>query len=224
MNLVQKLRSLGAAKPTDRTFESPTFWENRYAIGGDSGAGSYGPFAEYKADVINLFIQSHSIESVIEFGCGDGNQLSLLQCPQYIGLDVSSSAIRRCIDRFSDDPTKSFYLYDSLSFADRVGIFRADMAISLDVLFHLVEDDIFEAYMHHLFNAAGRYVMIYSWDVDRAPEQLAKHNLVRPFLDHVQNHFPSWSLVNQIDSPFRYDQGSQGGGLSNFYIFGREGA
>ena len=223
MNLVQKLRSLGSAKPKDQIFESPAYWENRYAIGGDSGAGSYGPFAEYKAGVINDFIRSRSIESVIEFGCGDGNQLGLLECPQYLGLDVSSTAIRRCIDRFSDDPTKSFYLYDSLSFADRAGIFRADMAISLDVLFHLVEDDIFEAYMHHLFDAAKRYVIIYSWDVDMAPEQLARHNLVRPFLDYVQDKFPSWSIVDQIDSPFRYDEGCQGGGLSSFYIFGYKG-
>ena len=78
MNLVQKLRSLGSAKPKDQIFESPAYWENRYAIGQYSGSRSHGSFAVHKAGVIDDFIRSRSIESVIEFGCGDGNQLGLL--------------------------------------------------------------------------------------------------------------------------------------------------
>ena len=54
-----------------------SYWENRYKNNGNSGAGSYGRLAEFKADVINNFIAENKITSVIEFGCGDGNQLSL---------------------------------------------------------------------------------------------------------------------------------------------------
>ena len=63
---------------------SQAFWEQHYAQGGTSGAGSYGKYAEFKADILNRFVQENSVRSVIEFGCGDGNQLSLARYPSYV--------------------------------------------------------------------------------------------------------------------------------------------
>ena len=54
---------------------SSDFWEYRYKKGYDSGRGSYGKFAEIKSENINYFISKNNIKDVIEFGCGDGNQL-----------------------------------------------------------------------------------------------------------------------------------------------------
>ncbi len=76
---------------------SASFWERNYQRGGTSGGGSYGELACGKADFLNAFVREHAVESVIEFGCGDGNQLSLAQYPSYIGLDVSRSAIERAV-------------------------------------------------------------------------------------------------------------------------------
>jgi len=73
---------------------SKEFWEKRYKKMGTSGPGSYGKFAEFKAEIINTFVKNNDINSVTEFGCGDGNQLSLLKVPKYIGLDVSKSVIK----------------------------------------------------------------------------------------------------------------------------------
>ena len=70
----------------------------------------------------------------MEFGCGDGNQLSLADYPSYVGLDVSKTAVRLCQRRFADDLSKSFFLYDSACFTDRAGLFTADLAVSLDVI------------------------------------------------------------------------------------------
>ncbi len=53
------------------------------------------------------------MQAVIELGCGDGNQLPLAAYPQYIGLDVSKTAIELCKIRFACDPGKSFFLYDN---------------------------------------------------------------------------------------------------------------
>ena len=54
---------------------SDQLWEKRYAKGGNSGAGSYGKLAVYKAKVLNEFIEENKneVNSVVEFGCGDGN-------------------------------------------------------------------------------------------------------------------------------------------------------
>ena len=54
---------------------SMDYWNERYSSGGNSGTGSYGELAFYKADFINKFIDANQILSVVEFGCGDGNQL-----------------------------------------------------------------------------------------------------------------------------------------------------
>src|SRR5690606_17966018 len=114
------------------------FWEANYARGGDSGAGSYGEMADFKAEVLNRFVLEHNLQTVLEFGCGDGNQLSLARYPSYIGLDVAKTAIDLCRYRFANDAAKSFFWYDPNYFVDRTGVFRADLVISLDVIFHLI--------------------------------------------------------------------------------------
>ena len=58
----------------------------------------------------------------------------------------------------------SFFLYDGACFTDRAGVFTADLALSLDVIYHLTEDTVFEAYMRHLFAAGSRFVIIYATD------------------------------------------------------------
>ena len=75
---------------------SADYWDRRYRLGSDSGAGSYGRTAVHKAAFLNTFVAEHHVPSVIEFGCGDGHQLSLAEYPRYVGLDVSSEAVRAC--------------------------------------------------------------------------------------------------------------------------------
>ena len=142
------------------------YWEKRYFRGGTTGEGSYGKFAQFKAEVINDFVKSNKINSVIELGCGDGNQISLLNIPNYIGLDVSKTAVKKCIERFKDDKGKSFVLYDPLCFLDNHPIPKAELGLSLDVIFHLIEYELFERYMQHLFSISSKFVIIYSSDTD----------------------------------------------------------
>ena len=82
---------------------SARYWERNYARGGTSGPGSYNALAEAKAAFLNDFVRTRQVRSVIEFGCGDGHQLSLADYPAYIGLDVSRSAIELCKRRFAGD-------------------------------------------------------------------------------------------------------------------------
>ena len=112
------------------------------------------------------------MHSVVEFGCGDGNQLSLADYPRYVGLDVSRTAIGLCQRRFAGDPSKSLFLYDGACFTDYAGLFAADLAISLDVVYRLIEEPVFDAYMTHLFGAGQLFVMIYATNTimsDTAP-------------------------------------------------------
>jgi len=181
---------------------SVAYWEQRYAGGGTSGLGSYGELAQFKANVLNKFVAEYSVRSVIEFGCGDGNQLALCHYPRYVGLDVSRSAITRCLERFRDDPSKSFFWYDSDCFVDRGRVFRADLVVSLDVLYHLVEDRIYNAYLRHLFAASDRWVVIYSTNEDRVSrEPHVRHRRFADWVRHWQSDFRLHRIIPHTDGP-----------------------
>jgi len=202
---------------------SRRYWEGRYGRGGNSGDGSYGEFAEFKAEVVNSFVRDNRVKSVIEYGCGDGNQLSIAQYPSYIGLDVSKTAIQICKDRFKDDPTKSFFLYDPDVSGDQAGELVADLALSLDVIYHLVEDTVYDLYMTHLFNAARRFVVVYSSNQDSG--KTAAHVRHRCFCDWVSERATGWTLRQKIDNKFPFDpKQPEGTYLADFYVFEKAGA
>jgi 2-polyprenyl-3-methyl-5-hydroxy-6-metoxy-1,4-benzoquinol methylase len=143
------------------SFDYIEYWDKNYKAGGTSGSGSYGILADFKAEVVNNLITKNQIQTVIEFGCGDGNQLSLMQYAKYLGLDVASSSIRLCTEKFKDDETKSFMLYTPSAFTNR-GFMQADMVICLDVLYHITDDADFMATLSDLFKASTNLVVLYT--------------------------------------------------------------
>jgi hypothetical protein len=171
-------------------------------------------WAEYKAGVLNQFVRENDVRSVIEWGCGDGNQLTLAEYPQYIGLDVSATAVDRCVSRLAGDGTKSFFAYDTARFVDNAGLFRADLALSLDVIYHLVEDTMFEGYMRRLFVSGQRFVVVYSTDDDRP--RLGPHVRHRAFTPWVAENAPEWELVERRERTGKTDLGE-----TDFFMFAR---
>ena len=139
---------------------SEDYWIQRYDSGGNSGAGSYGKLAEFKAEIINDFVKDNKITTIIEYGCGDGNQLKLAEYPSYIGFDISREAIKICQDIFQHDKNKSFRLMTEYKGE------TAQLTLSLDVIFHLIEDGVYYSYMEMLFNSSERFVIVYSSDYD----------------------------------------------------------
>lgn len=198
---------------------SEAYWESRYAAGGTSGAGSYGRLAQFKAEVLNAFVKENNVRSVIEFGCGDGHQLELAEYPSYIGLDVSRSAVQLCIEHFKSDPSKSFFLYDGEAFCDNAGVFACDMSMSLDVIYHLVEDQVYETYMSHLFSAGKRFVTVYSSNQDAAA---LTHQRPRKFTEWTDANAKEWKLKVKIDNRYPYDPNNPSEtSIADFYIFER---
>jgi SAM-dependent methyltransferase len=100
------------------------------------------------------------VQRVVDFGCGDGNQLSLAEYPSYVGLDVSGRVIEKTSARFADDESKSFIWYDPTRSVNR-GAITGDLVLSLDVILHLVEDATLDAYLLNLDRAGSRYAVVY---------------------------------------------------------------
>lgn len=196
---------------------SGDYWQGRYAAGGNSGAGSYNHLAEFKAEVINGFVTTHGIADVVEFGCGDGNQLGYAVYPRYSGYDVSPQAVQICRQRFAGDRTREFFLlqdYDQR---------QADLTLSLDVIYHLVEDPVYEDYMRRLFLAARRYVIVYSSDREQAPAANSPHVRHRAFTKWVGQHCPDWTLMATIPNRFPYNGDASVTTFADFYIYERTG-
>ena len=210
-------RRLRGTHPDAESFAgSVAYWEERYAAGGDSGAGSYGKLARFKAGVINAFVADHEIDSVIEFGSGDGHQLSLATYPRYVGYDVSDSAVARCRTHYASDPTKSFALLSEY------GGEQADLALSLDVIYHLVEQDVFESHMRALFGAARRFVIIYSSNEDGGGQLGGAHEEHRCFTPWVEAHISGWKLIERIPNAFAYRERTGTGSLADFYVYAKD--
>ena len=195
---------------------SADYWDSRYRKGGNSGAGSYGRLAEFKAAVINDIVAENGIKSVIEFGCGDGHQLELANYGNYIGFDVSSKAIDLCRVRFPNKPQFKFALT-----SDYAGE-TADLAMSLDVIYHLVEDGVFHNYMQLLFDSSTQFVLLYSCNAEM-PQFNSAHVKTREFSDWIKRHRPDWQLVKHLPNKFPYDIGNPGDtSFADFYLYRRQ--
>ncbi|MCD6671513.1 MAG: class I SAM-dependent methyltransferase [Burkholderiaceae bacterium] len=194
---------------------SEAYWEQRYASGGNSGVGSYTFFAEFKAEVLNRFVREHDVQSVIEFGCGDGNQLALAGYPAYLGFDVSSTAVAQCRARFESDPTKRFATMEEYAGES------AELALSLDVIYHLIEDDVYERYMRLLFDAAKRYAIVYASDTDDNAGYEGTHVKHRRFTRWVRERRPEFALVEQLPNRYPYRGDYHTGSFAEFFVYRR---
>jgi SAM-dependent methyltransferase len=213
LRLILRLRQAGFK-------DSASYWQNRYSRGGTSGLGSCGSYAQFKANVVNDFVKKRNIVSVIEFGCGDGNQLSLMRYPNYVGLDVSPTAIDRCRAHFAGDDRKQFFLYEPSTLHRNSVPYRAELGLSLDVIYHLVEDDIYERYMAQLFSAATKYVIVFSSDTDDNPDYAGPHLKHRQFSRTIGQTMPNWQLLDRIpNTVVSHGQSELAGAPADFYIY-----
>lgn len=164
------------------------YWNRRYESGRDSGVGSSGPAAESKAAYVNAALAEHGIETVLDVGCGDGQQLDLLKVSDagYVGTDVSKQAIELCRSRH---PGKRFYLRRRLP-----RDLRADATLSLDTMFHQVNDDDYLAHLSDIFGRATRLVIIHSTNYeDNRPATHVRHRWFTPI---VARAFGAWELID----------------------------
>jgi hypothetical protein len=195
---------------------SRQYWDARYRLGGNSGAGSYGRLARFKAETINRFVAEHDVRTVVELGSGDGAQLQLANYPSYIGIDVSSRAIEACRKNFANDPSKQFFHTTS----PEANTAKAELGLSLDVIYHLVEDEVYSAYLSRLVSAADRFVCVYSSNSEK--ESAEPHIRHHRFTDWFAQNAPGWTLVNEIPNPYPEDpRRPEDTSWADFYFFAK---
>ncbi len=192
---------------------SEEYWIRRYQNKVGSGRGSYGGLSDFKSGVINRFVRDHDVTSVIEYGCGDGNQLRSATYRSYVGFDVSPATLSQCKGAFSRDRTKRFELMSD--YKEEV----ADLTLSLDVVYHLVEDDVFERYMSRLFGSSTCFVIVYSSNQNEQVETGAPYIRHRKFTEWVEENISGWRLMERIPNENPYTGDFEQGSYADFYVY-----
>jgi hypothetical protein len=95
----------------------------------------------------------------------------------------------------------------------------ADLTLSLDVIYHLVEDGVFAQYMQTLFGASNRYVIIYASDTDDNRDNAGTHVRHRKFTQWVQQNMPAWNLLEHVKNRYPYKGDYRKGSFADFFIF-----
>jgi cyclopropane fatty-acyl-phospholipid synthase-like methyltransferase len=184
------------------------YWDRRYREGRTSGAGSEGDEGAYKAEYVSKFIADHDVSTVVDWGCGDGQVLELVELPaetQYLGVDVSPMIVAKMREKFAG-PRYLFHTPEAFASGTRTNF---DLALSLDVLFHFPDGVDYFSYLLHLFGSADKYVMIYS--TNYAGGRTARHVFRREFTPDIAKRFPDWQLTT-VETPLRE-------GLASFFVY-----
>lgn len=204
-------------KKMESNFDSGKYWENRYQTikNRPSGNGSYGKLAKFKADVINPYIKG---KDVVELGSGDGNQFTLFKgYKSYVGFDVSQTIIDACNKKFCKQG-KEVYFYHMDEYLDDIyKISKVDVVMSLDVLYHLIEDSVYEGYISDLFKFEPQTVIIYAMDIED-DGNFASHVKPRKFTEYIKSNFPNYKMslkVNQKHPSTDHTKGSR----ADFFIY-----
>ena len=193
-------------------FNTVEYWNMRYKNGKGSGKGSRGELLEYKANTINNIINEFDIQDIIDFGCGDGELSNLIDVEYYVGIDSSFEAVAICrskklYDRCRDVFGARIFINDiNLSWTA-----QADMTMSIDVIFHLVNEREYLQHLLSLFQHSTKYVLIYSSDKEEDVDR--GHVKHRKCTRTINELFPDWKLLRKIDNKYP-DQS-----FSDFYLY-----
>lgn len=135
------------------------YWEERYKGGGTSGKGSVGAEKEWKWSVIDRY--GARLDDVIDVGCGDLSFWDARPLPErYIGIDISPTVIER-------NKTKLPNLKFICSSADRLlDIGRSRTVLCLDVLFHIMDDDVYEKILENLAAYSSGLIFVHTWSAN----------------------------------------------------------
>jgi len=184
------------------------YWEHRYSNGGLSGDGSTGRLAKFKAEVLNGLVAEFDVTRVLELGCGDGQQLVLATYPEYVGIDISPTAVRLSTAAHASKSTVSFLCMDPTAVIDNLGLLRSDMAMSLDVIYHILDEDDFNAHVDLLFESASKLVVLFASDSETLDPKFTARAHIRhwPVRRLVDERFGAeWQLARSIPNRYPFD-------------------
>ncbi|MHA1216477.1 MAG: hypothetical protein ACTSPX_04045, partial [Candidatus Thorarchaeota archaeon] len=87
------------------------------------------------------------------------------------------------------------------------------------VIYHLIEDAVFDLYMRRVFGSATRFVVIYSTNTHEQTPTQAPHVRHRRFTDWIADNCRQWALIKHVPNSLPYTGDFTKGSLAEFYIY-----
>lgn len=156
------------------------------------------------------------LPTVLDLGVGDGRQALALSCTGVVsnvtGFDISWHIVHHlktqlnvtrhdCLER----GPLYVYWYDGFELPEMVKDQGYDVAISMQVVFHLLEDALYERYMDILFSFARHVVIIHAPDSQtQLPAAAHEHMRYRIFSNWVAKLHPEWILHHKVSIPSKF--------------------
>ena len=164
-------------------YSERSFWDRRYREGGNSGAGSRGQEAIWKAEKVVRIARRDRIHSILDFGSGDGHVAravvrGLPGSVSYRGVDISPTTVLAASKGAPGNMT--------FEVADITEQFEgsADMVLCLDVLFHLSTAEKHRAAIDVICRSFRSVAIVAAWNESILQEyggKFADHTFFRPF-------------------------------------------
>lgn len=160
------------------------YWESRYSSGGESGLGSVDENRHWKWSVIEKYLNSYN--EIIDVGCGDITFWKGRNCDNYTGLDISSDIIKKNqIQR----PEWDFLV----SSAEKRLDIKADVVFCLDILFHIMDNQIYKETIVNLCNYSKKWIFIFTWEKnpfeDKRYRAKAEWNITKNPFKAIKRYF-----------------------------------
>lgn len=170
-----------------------SYWEERYKQGGVSGEGSVDKYRTWKWKIIDCYVKN--IDDVVDVGCGDISFWLGRECKKYTGVDISQTVIdKNKLLR----PNWEFIRASSDKFLEKL---NSEIVFCFDVLFHIMDPEIFSKTLENICQYSSKFVFIYTWKNNPFSRSYALGRIVKKqnlgFLKYV--FFPT-----ETDGKYQY--------------------
>jgi hypothetical protein len=77
---------------------------------------------------------------------------------------------------------------------------EAELCLSLDVIYHIMDEKEYEVYVKLLFEKSKRFVLIFSSNHDRNKHDATNYIRHRRFTDWVEKNYRNFNLVEELEN------------------------
>ena len=170
------------------------YWDNWYKKGGTSGQGSEGELQIYKINYINNILNKFDCKNVFDFGCGDGTLAKGIKS-KYNGIDISNEAIEKC------KKVCPQHQFNQGHFEEQ-NIKGYDCVMCIDVLYHIMEDGVFEKTLENIFNSEAKIIILYTIQSKHIVEEKRYENVCinrRDLGKYLPKYYDKYELIEVKD-------------------------
>lgn len=171
-NLIIKWRKEGNYKMNDLR----THFENRYYKKLGSGKGSVGQLREFKHKILNQYLINYNKFRFVDFGCGDLSFWHGKPPKYYTGIDFARNIQKENAEKFDRE-------FITSNLAEVKGLF-GEVVICFDVLFHILDEEVYFKILRNICNTSSKWIFIYTW-IKESNNYMKDHQKYRNFENYL---------------------------------------